>query len=113
MRYSYHDPTTRLYGNEHAFCDWLIKGNSGDGIHNFAKCLSLVAICYSLTDVKNEACRALCVRDGYSSGKSTKTGCACIDEKPSYQNYITRTMKLPYKHGRLEVVLPQQSYDEE
>lgn len=43
---------------------------------------------------KNEACRALCVRDGYNQGKAYKLGCACIDLKENYEQYVTRSMSL-------------------
>ena len=54
----------------------------------------VLAICLTIQDVRNEGCSVLCMRDGYSGGKMANKGCACIDEKPSYKDYINRSMSL-------------------
>ena len=57
--------------------------------------LALALVCYTLTDLKNEACKVLCQRDGYTTGYATKQGgCGCVDEKESLKNYVHRSMNL-------------------
>lgn len=85
----------------------FIEIHRGVDILNFKQCLALAIACYTLQDVKNEACRALCVRDGYSSGKASKTGCHCVDEKPNYQDYMLHRAKVPIGQGSLKVVIPE------
>ena len=42
-----------------------------------------IASCFTLQDVKNEGCKVLCIRDGYTSGQylASKDHCACVDSK--------------------------------
>ena len=81
--------------------------------------LLALAVCYSLKDLKDEGCRVLCLRDFYSSGHSSGKGCACVDQKDSYEGYMTRSMSLgprpdaPFqpesksKGQTLEVTIPE------
>lgn len=60
--------------------------------------LGLVSVCFSLQDIENagreSACMALCKRDGYTAGIATGKGCACIDSKPVFEDYMHRRMNL-------------------
>lgn len=58
--------------------------------------------CLTETDLKNEACRVLCIRDGYSSGKSFKKGCACYDVKENTEDFAARRINLGPKTIPLE-----------
>lgn len=55
--------------------------------------------CYTETDVKDEGCRTLCIRDGYTGGKSHKKGCSCFVIKESVEDFAARRVAL----GRLSV----------
>lgn len=54
----------------------------------------LLALCLTMSDVKNEGCRVMCIRDGYASGKSNKNSCVCVDVKESYEGFANRSMGL-------------------
>lgn len=53
-----------------------------------------VAVCFTLQDVRDESCRALCVHDGYSGGKYSGKNCHCYDDKGKYEDFVNRSMSL-------------------
>jgi hypothetical protein len=60
------------------------------------KRLILLAItCYSLQDVRNEGCKALCKRDGYDKGSEIKGECVCQESKGAYDDYTHRRITIP------------------
>lgn len=56
--------------------------------------LILLAVCFTAKDLQDARCDALCIRDGYSSGRSNKAACECVDVKPSLKGYMNRSMSL-------------------
>lgn len=60
------------------------------------KAFFLSVACLSLRDVRNEACRVLCVRSGYDSGQVSSRNldkCFCVDVK-NYKEFQTNSITI-------------------
>ena len=60
--------------------------------------------CLGKKDLLNAKCEALCVRDGYASGRYEKS-CLCFDDKGSIDDYLSRRVHLgpQERRGKLTV----------
>lgn len=45
-----------------------------------ARIITLVALCFTLADVNNQICRALCRQDGFDTGFYREGKCLCAQE---------------------------------
>lgn len=53
-----------------------------------------MAVIFAAILATNEACRVLCIRDGYFSGNAQKLGCLCYDIKPDYEDFVHRRIRI-------------------
>ena len=51
--------------------------------------------CFTILDLKNEGCKALCQRDGYHGGKMAHKDCVCYEAKGKYEDFKYRRVKVP------------------
>lgn len=42
----------------------------------------------------NESCEALCIRDGFTSGKAHKSGCVCLSVKENFEDFARGRIRL-------------------
>lgn len=66
------------------------------------KPVALPPKCYTAQDVKDEGCRVLCIRDGYTGGKVYKKGCSCYDIKESLDDFTSKRVTLGVRMHTLE-----------
>jgi hypothetical protein len=59
----------------------------------------LLLVCYTLNDVQNEGCRALCERDGYDNGKYAKEKCICYANQGTYEDFKHKRISVPNGRG--------------
>jgi len=73
----------------------------------------VLVVCFTLQDLQNEGCKALCQRDGFSSGQVIKTQCVCFEEKGTYEDFKYRRTIVPrMEEPVMTVTIPDEKKSE-